>query len=213
MVVLDDGDPSEPYIRRVTAVYTHVVSTVAAAITARALRLDSCVIRRTEGAMLTTGLAITGRIRRARDYLIKTACFLSGRLAPAWHVRQMLVAAYGRLCISEMGTMMRLQPFWVLALLPLVRTAGDESKRVPSFSGERVDFTAWFMLFSAYVAYDSPRVCYRIERYAVLSRSIYLQLCDTTQPVCACASLSSPTTTPVEPYHLPLDSAECFASS
>ena len=153
MVVLDDGDPSEPYVRRVTAVYTHVVSTVAAAIFARAIRLASWVIRRTQGAMLTTGLTIAGELRRIRDYLIKTACFLSGRLTPAWHVRQMLVAAYGRLCISKMGTMMRLRPFWVLALLPLVRTAGDESKRVPSFSGERVDFTAWFMLFSAYVAY------------------------------------------------------------
>ena len=153
MVVLDDGDPSEPYIRRVTAVYTHVVYTVAAAITARALRLASCVIRCTEGAMLTTGLAITGRLRHARDYLIKTACFLSGRLAPAWHVRQTLVTTYGRLYIPEMCAMMRLRPFWVLALLPLVHTAGDESKRVPTFSGERIDFTAWFMLFSAYVAY------------------------------------------------------------
>jgi hypothetical protein len=46
-----------------------------------------------------------------------------------------------------------LRPLWALALLPLVRTAGDEAKRVPTFSGERIDFTAWFMLFSAYVAY------------------------------------------------------------
>ncbi|KOO35552.1 hypothetical protein Ctob_016170, partial [Chrysochromulina tobinii] len=38
-------------------------------------------------------------------------------------------------------------------MFPLVSSAGDESKRVPSFSGERIDFTAWFMLFSAYVAY------------------------------------------------------------
>ena len=37
--------------------------------------------------------------------------------------------------------------------MAVVRTAGDESRRVPTFSGERIDFTAWFMLFSAYVAY------------------------------------------------------------
>ena len=109
--------------------------------------------------MLTTELAATGRLRRARDHLIRTACFLSGRLAPAWYARQvvwrtfdtLLVAAYKRLCTSRL--VMHLRPFWVLALLPLVHTAGDESKRVPSFSGERIDFTAWFMLFSAYVAY------------------------------------------------------------
>jgi hypothetical protein len=46
-----------------------------------------------------------------------------------------------------------MRPFWILAMLPLVSSAGDENKRVPSFSGERIDFTAWFMLFSAYVAY------------------------------------------------------------
>jgi hypothetical protein len=44
-----------------------------------------------------------------------------------------------------------------LALLPFASSAGDESKRVPSFSGERIDFTAWFMLFSAYVAYKIIR--------------------------------------------------------
>jgi hypothetical protein len=42
---------------------------------------------------------------------------------------------------------------WILAMLSLVSSAGDEGKRVPTFSGERIDFTAWFMLFSAYVAY------------------------------------------------------------
>jgi hypothetical protein len=27
--------------------------------------------------------------------------------------------------------LMRMRPFWILALLPLVSSAGDESKRVP----------------------------------------------------------------------------------
>ena len=65
VMVLGDGDPSEPYIRRVTAVYAHIVSTVSAAITARALRLISRAIWHAEGATLTIGLAIACWLRRA----------------------------------------------------------------------------------------------------------------------------------------------------
>ena len=149
VMMLSDSDPSEPYIRRAAAVYAHIVSTVSAAITARALRLISRVIWRAEGVTLTVGLATACWFRRARDRLVETACILSGRLAPAWHVfDSLLVAVYMR-----SSRVVHLRPFWVLALLPLVHTAGDENKRVPSFSGERIDFTAWFMLFSAYVAY------------------------------------------------------------
>jgi len=37
-----------------------------------------------------------------------------------------------------MAVMMpRMRPLWILAMFPLVSSAGDESKRVPSFSGER----------------------------------------------------------------------------
>ena len=145
VMVLGDGDPSEPYIRRATAVYAHIVSAVSAVITARALRLISRAIWRAEGATLAIGLATACWLRRAHDRLVETACVLSGRLAPAWHVfDSLLVAAYVR-----SSRMVHLRSFWALALLPLVRTAGDESRRVPPFSGERIDFTAGFMLFSA----------------------------------------------------------------
>jgi hypothetical protein len=62
-----------------------------------------------------------------------------------------------------------------------VRTAGDESKRVPSFSGERVDFTAWFMLFSAYVAYKlvsaAPLVAGRRPKPPAAPAAIKGRLC------------------------------------
>ena len=149
VMLLGDGDPSESYIRRAIAVYAHIVSAVSAVTTARALRLISWAIWRAEGATLAIGLATACWLRRAHDRLIEAACILSGRLAPAWHVFDfLLVAAYMR-----SSKVAHLRSFWVLALLPLVRTAGDENKRVPTFSGERIDFTAWFMLFSAYVAY------------------------------------------------------------
>ena len=74
VMVLGDGDPSEPYIRRATAVYAHIVSTVSAAITARALRHISRAIWHAEGATLTIGLAIACWLRRAHDRLVETAC-------------------------------------------------------------------------------------------------------------------------------------------
>ena len=149
VMILGDDDSSGPYIRRATAVYAHIAATVLTAVTARALRLTSRAIWRAEGVTLSIGLAIACWLRRAHDHLVETACILSGRLTPAWHVfDSLLVAAYMR-----SSKVVHLRPLWALALLPLVRTAGDKAKRVPTFSGERIDFTAWFMLFSAYVAY------------------------------------------------------------
>ena len=69
VMLLGDGDPSEPYIRRATAVYAHIVSTVLTAITARALRLTSRAIWRAEGVTLTIGLATVCWLRSAHDRL------------------------------------------------------------------------------------------------------------------------------------------------
>ncbi|MBM4098126.1 MAG: DDE-type integrase/transposase/recombinase, partial [Planctomycetes bacterium] len=152
MMVLGDGDPSVPRLRQITTVYARVALIVLTTITARAYRLGSRVIKRIEGLTLNVGLAIAARLLRTRGSLVAHACFLSGRSGIAWCAfDSLLVATYLRLYPPMV--LMRMRPFWILALLPLVSSAGDESKRVPSFSGERIDFTAWFMLFSAYVAY------------------------------------------------------------
>jgi len=158
MMVLGDDDPSVPRLRQITTVYARVALIVLTTITARAYRLGSRVIKRIEGLTLNVGLAIAARLLRSRGSLVAHACFLSGRSGIAWCAfDSLLVATYLRLYPPMV--LMRMRPFWILALLPLVSSAGDESKRVPSFSGERIDFTAWFMLFSAYVAYKlvSPR--------------------------------------------------------
>jgi hypothetical protein len=152
MMVLGDGDPSLPYPYQVATVYARVAFIVPTIITACAYRFGSRVLKRTEGFTLNVGLAIAVRLLRTRDCLVAHACFLSGRSGVAWRTfDSLLVATYLRL-YSPM-VLMRMRPFWILALLPFASSAGDESKRVPSFSGERIDFTAWFMLFSAYVAY------------------------------------------------------------
>jgi hypothetical protein len=152
MMVLGDGDPSVPRLRQIATVYARVALIVLTTITARAYRLGSRVIKRIEVLTLNVGLAIAARLLRSRGSLVAHACFLSGRSGIAWCAfDSLLVATYLRLYPPMV--LMRMRPFWILALLPLVSSAGDESKRVPSFSGERIDFTAWFMLFSAYVAY------------------------------------------------------------
>jgi hypothetical protein len=154
MMVFGDGDPSVPHRRQVASVYARVALIVLTIITARACRLGSRAIKRTEGFTLNVGLAITVGLLRTRDCLVAHACFQSGRSGIARRaLDSLLVATYLRFR-SPMAVMMpRMRPLWILAMLPLVSSAGDENKRVPSFSGERIDFTAWFMLFSAYVAY------------------------------------------------------------
>jgi hypothetical protein len=148
-------------------------------ITARAYRLGSRVIKRIEVLTLNVGLAIAARLLRSRGSLVAHACFLSGRSGIAWCAfDSLLVATYLRLYPPMV--LMRMRPFWILALLPLVSSAGDESKRVPSFSGERIDFTAWFMLFSAYVAYKLVRPSSRPMAVPSLTR---LRLTPPTPPV------------------------------
>lgn len=63
MMVLGNGDPSVPHRRQVASVYARVALIVLTIITARAYRLGSRVIKRTEGFTLNVGLAsITVRL-------------------------------------------------------------------------------------------------------------------------------------------------------
>jgi hypothetical protein len=121
MMVLGNDDPSVPHRRQVASVYARVALIVLTIITARAYRLGSRVIKRTEGFTLNVGLAIAVRLLCIRGCLVAQACFLSGRSGIARRAfDSLLVATYLRFR-SPMAVMMpRMRPFWILAMLPLI---------------------------------------------------------------------------------------------
>jgi hypothetical protein len=148
------GDESHWFYPRTATAFARIIHVASAFAT---MRTFACMAMNAEILMLDSAASLAATLQSARIQLQSAAIRRSARLAPAWKLAHsvdlVIIETYVLVAQQYAGPILDLRLVIVLITFPFVQAGGEDSKKVPMFSGDRSDFTNWFMIFTAYVAY------------------------------------------------------------
>jgi transposase InsO family protein len=148
-------DESHWFYPRTAMAFARIVHVTSAFAAVRTFAFTARLAMNAEALMLNSATSLATTLQSARIQLQSAAICRSARLAHAWELTHVIDSAiieiYVLIARRYAGPLLKL--LIVLIAFPFVQAGGEDSKKVPMFSGDRSDFTNWFMIFTAYVAY------------------------------------------------------------